>query len=111
MPCVCCRAIPPTRRSWWSPGRTSRSRACSADWCGGAEMGAVVAIDALVAQRRIWKGRPAPRPAEGQPTGHAALDAALPAGRWPEAALSEILSPADGVGGLRLLWRALPRLT
>ncbi|MEN1944810.1 translesion DNA synthesis-associated protein ImuA [Luteimonas sp. MJ293] len=74
-------------------------------------MGAVIAIDALVEQRRIWKGRPPPRPAEGQPTGHAALDAVLPAGGWPEGALSEILVPADGVGELRLLWPVLARLS
>ena len=74
-------------------------------------MGAVVAIDALLDQRRVWRGRPAPRPASGQPTGHAELDAALPMGGWPEAALSEILVPADGVGELRLLWPALARLT
>lgn len=74
-------------------------------------MGAVVAIDALLDQRRVWKGRPATRPASGQPTGHAGLDAALPIGGWPEGALSEILIPADGVGELGLLWPALARLT
>lgn len=73
-------------------------------------MGAVVALDALVEQRRIWKGAPAPRPA-GLRTGHAALDAVLPAGGWPEAALSEVLVPADGVGELHLLWPALVRLS
>lgn len=74
-------------------------------------MGAVVAIDALLQQRRVWKGRPPPRVAGGVATGHAALDAVLPAGGWPEAALSEILIPADGVGELRLLWPALARLS
>src|SRR5690606_12188390 len=112
MRCACCRATPPTPRSWSSPARTSPWRACSADWCGGADgMGAVVAIDALVEQRRVWKGRPAPRRADGVATGHAGLDAVLPAGGWPGAALSEILIPADGVGELRLLWPALARLS
>ena len=74
-------------------------------------MGAVVAIAALLEQRRVWKGRPPPRVAGGVATGHAALDAVLPAGGWPEAALSEILIPADGVGELRLLWPALARLS
>ena len=74
-------------------------------------MGAVVAIDALLQQRRVWKGRPPPRVAGGVATGHAALDAVLPAGGWPEAALSEILIPADGVGELQLLWPALARLS
>src|SRR5690554_2139244 len=111
MRCGCCRAIRPMRRSPWSRGRTSRWKGCSADWSGGVEMGAVVAIDALLDQRRVWKGRPAPRPASGQPTGHAGLDAALPIGGRPEGALSEILIAADGVGELRLLWPALARLT
>ena len=74
-------------------------------------MGAVVAIDALLDQRRIWRGRPAPPPAGRQPTGHGALDAALPAAGWPEAALTELLIPADGVGELRLLWPTLARLS
>src|SRR5699024_2131956 len=99
------------RRSWCSRGRISPWKAWSAAWCGGAEMGALVALESLVEQRQVWRGRPAPRAAGGQPTGHAALDAVLPAGGWPEAALSEILVPADGVGELRLLWPALARLS
>ena len=74
-------------------------------------MGAVVAIDALLHQRRVWKGQPAPLPPSAQPTGQAALDAALPTGGWPEAALSELLIPVDGVGELQLLWPALARLS
>ncbi|AKC87672.1 translesion DNA synthesis-associated protein ImuA [Pseudoxanthomonas suwonensis] len=74
-------------------------------------MGAVVAIDALLQERRVWKGRPfAPVPG-AQPTGHAALDAALPGGGWPQAALSELLLPCDGIGELRLLWPTLARLS
>jgi hypothetical protein len=51
------------------------------------------------------------RPAQSGaiPTGHAALDARLPGGGWPQA-LTELLIPADGVGELRLLWPALTRL-
>lgn len=74
-------------------------------------MGAVVALERLLDQRRVWKGRPTPQPASAQPTGHAALDALLPTGGWPEAALSEILYAADGSGELRLLWPTLARLT
>lgn len=74
-------------------------------------MGAVVALDSLLHERRVWRGRPAPLPSSRQPTGHALLDQALPTGGWPEAALSEILLPADGIGELRLLWPALARLT
>jgi cell division inhibitor SulA len=75
-------------------------------------MGAVVAIDALLDQRRVWKGQPlALPPSSPQPTGHAALDEALPMGGWPEAALTELLIPADGVGELQLLWPTLARLS
>lgn len=74
-------------------------------------MGTVVAIDALFHERRVWRGQPAALPPSAQPTGHAALDAALPTGGWPEAALSEVLIPADGVGELRMLWPTLARLS
>lgn len=77
-------------------------------------MGAVVALDALLRERRVWKGgaaRPDAPPPGAQPSGCAALDAALPAGGWPPSALTEILVPCDGVGELRLLWPTLARLT
>ena len=74
-------------------------------------MGAVVALDDLLQQRRIWKAQPTPLPPSAQPTGHAALDALLPTGGWPESALSEILMPSDGLGELQLLWPTLARLT
>ncbi|SDO14027.1 translesion DNA synthesis-associated protein ImuA [Pseudomonas jinjuensis] len=74
-------------------------------------MGAVIALDALLDQRRIWKAQHnAPLPGS-QPTGHAGLDAVLPSGGWPEAALSEILLPHEGVGELQLLWPTLARLS
>ncbi|GAB3094421.1 translesion DNA synthesis-associated protein ImuA [Lysobacter terrae] len=69
-------------------------------------------LDGLISQRRVWRGQP--MPATGvfeQPTGWPALDAALPAGGWPNAALSELLLPADGVGELQLLWPTLARLS
>lgn len=74
-------------------------------------MAAVVAIDALLHQRRVWKGQPTPLPPSAQPTGVTALDVALPTGGWPEAALSELLIPVDGVGELQLLWPTLARLS
>ncbi|VVM56307.1 hypothetical protein PS645_01022 [Pseudomonas fluorescens] len=73
-------------------------------------MGAVVALDTLFNGGQVWKGRPAPAATSPQPTGHAALDAALPTGGWPEAALSEILLAGQGVGELQLVWPALARL-
>ena len=75
-------------------------------------MGQVVALDALFAGRQVWHGRAQPAPEPGnQPTGWEALDTALPAGGWPEHALSEILLPADGVGELQLVLPTLARLT
>lgn len=74
-------------------------------------MGATTAIEALLLPQQVWRGRPTAPSAGAQPTGHANLDAVLPAGGWPEAALSEILIPADGVGELQLLWPTLARLS
>ena len=74
-------------------------------------MGAVVALDTLFNAGRVWKGRPSAPVASPQPTGHAALDAALPSGGWPEAALTEILIAAQGVGELQLVWPTLARLS
>ncbi len=74
-------------------------------------MAAVVAIESLLEARRIWRGQPAARPPSRYSTGFAALDEALPTGGWPEAALTELLLPADGVGELRLLWPTLARLS
>jgi cell division inhibitor SulA len=74
-------------------------------------MGAVVALSNLLDARQVWRGRALPIPAGAQPTGWAALDAALPAGGWPDAALSEILLPVDGAGELQLLLPTLARLS
>lgn len=74
-------------------------------------MGAVVALDSLFNGGRVWKGRPAAPPASVYPTGLAALDAVLPSGGWPQAALSEILVAQQGVGELQLVWPTLARLS
>ena len=69
-------------------------------------------LDGLISQRRVWRGQSsAPLPALEQSTGWPTLDAALPARGWPDAALTEILLPADGVGELQLLWPTLARLS
>lgn len=68
-------------------------------------------LDGLISQRRVWRGQPVPAGVCEQSTGWPALDAALPAGGWPDAALSELLLPADGVGELQLLWPTLARLS
>jgi hypothetical protein len=74
-------------------------------------MGAVVALSSMLDARQVWRGRAVSVPAGDQPTGWAALDAALPAGGWPDASLSEILLPVDGIGELRLLLPTLARLS
>ena len=76
-----------------------------------AMSGAVLALDALLLERRVWKGQPQGTPANLQPTGHAVLDALLPSGGWSAAALSEILCGAEGIGELQLLWPTLARLS
>jgi len=70
-----------------------------------------VSLEGLIGSRRLWRGQNAQIAPSAQPTGHAALDAALPTGGWPEAALTELLLPHAGVGELRLLWPALARLS
>ncbi|QXI30866.1 translesion DNA synthesis-associated protein ImuA [Pseudomonas vanderleydeniana] len=74
-------------------------------------MGAVVALDSLLDERRVWKGRPAVQAARLPSTGHARLDAVLPGGGWPESALTEILVAGEGVGELQLVWPTLARLS
>jgi len=75
-------------------------------------MGQPIALDALLAARTLWHaGRSAAIAADGEPTGHAALDALLPQGGWPRRALTELLLPADGVGELSLLLPTLARMT
>ncbi len=67
-------------------------------------------LQTLLRDARLWQGdRQAPLRAEA--TGHAQLDAALPGGGWPCAALSEIVYAAPGVGELQLAMPLAARLT
>lgn len=68
-------------------------------------------IERLLDGRRLWKGGNSPVAPPAHATGHAVLDAALPAGGWPGSALSEILHAGEGVGEMRLAWPALARLS
>ncbi|MEP6634916.1 MAG: translesion DNA synthesis-associated protein ImuA [Luteimonas sp.] len=74
-------------------------------------MGQVLALDALLAARHVWRGQQRVHAPSEQSTGIEALDAAMPLSGWPEGALTEILIPVDGVGELDLLMPTLVRLT
>ncbi len=76
-------------------------------------MGEVVALDALLDTRHVWRGQGGARAkhATPQPTGWTTLDERLPEGGWPPGGLTELLFPADGVGELAVLLPALARLT
>jgi cell division inhibitor SulA len=63
-------------------------------------------LDPLLRSQRVWRANAAPQPAvevPRRPTGWDELDAMLPAGGWPDAALVEILIAHDGLGELSLL--------
>jgi protein ImuA len=66
----------------------------------------------LAAEPRLWRaGGHLPTGAPAMATGHALLDAALPEGGWPRAALAELLVAAPGSGELALLLPALRAAT
>ena len=69
-----------------------------------------VALQQVLRDPRIWRG-PQTAPVLAEPSGHAALDAALPGSGWPIGSLAEILIEADGHGELSLLLHALARLS
>ena len=75
-------------------------------------MGEVQALDALMRDRAIWRGRAPVAPDRiGIATGLPPLDAALPGQGWIAAGLNELLVPCDGVGELELLWPLLARVS
>lgn len=68
------------------------------------------ALAQLLSHPAIWRGGDcAPEPAS-LGTGFADLDAALPGGGWPRAALTEFALECEGIGELRLTLPALARL-
>ena len=70
------------------------------------------AIDVLLASEpAIWRGRAYREAGEGVASGHAALDAALPARGWSRGSVTELLVGASGIGELSLLLPALRSLT
>lgn len=74
-------------------------------------MSKLVSLESLIGSRQVWRGQPANLAPSSQPTGHAALDEALPSHGWPEASLTELLLPMHGVGELELMWPTLARLS
>jgi len=70
------------------------------------------ALDTLLRGPHLWRGDSQAEVAvPSVPTGFGALDALLPGGGWPRAALVELLVPRPGIGELSLLMPALARLS
>jgi protein ImuA len=76
----------------------------------GAQTQAVMPLQALLRDRRLWRGDSV-APVRAQASGHVALDAVLPGQGWPLGALSEILYTRSGVGELSLVLPLLRQLT
>jgi cell division inhibitor SulA/protein ImuA len=70
------------------------------------------ALAEILSHPAIWRGNALGGvAAPGVPTGFPALDAEIPGGGWPAAALTEILPQHEGIGELRLLGPALADLS
>ncbi|MFN0314896.1 MAG: translesion DNA synthesis-associated protein ImuA [Burkholderiales bacterium] len=70
------------------------------------------ALESLLQSPFIWRGNQYARVAfESIPTGFQDLDAQLPGGGWPRAALTEILADQQGIGEFSVLMPALARLS
>lgn len=69
-------------------------------------------LESLLLRSQLWRGdRRAEVAVPSEPTGHASLDALLPGGGWPRAALTELLVRTAGIGELSLLTPTLARLS
>jgi cell division inhibitor SulA/protein ImuA len=72
----------------------------------------VPALELVLSNPAVWRGDQYAKVAvESIPTGFAELDAQLPGGGWPRAALTELLTSRRSIGELRLLVPALARLS
>jgi hypothetical protein len=70
------------------------------------------ALAVLLSHPAIWRGNQLGSVGTPSvPTGFAALDAELPGGGWPTAALTEILPQHEGIGELRILGYTLAQLS
>ena len=68
------------------------------------------ALEKLLENPRVWRGRSRAATRAGLASGYAPLDRHLPGGGWPQRSLTEILIGQYGIGELRLLMPALARL-
>jgi hypothetical protein len=68
------------------------------------------ALVRLLSHPAIWRGGDCAHEPACVATGFAELDAALPGGGWPRAALTELLLEREGIGELRLTLPALAQL-
>ncbi len=66
-------------------------------------------LDAVLAHPAIWRGDDCAAEPAAVPTGFAPLDAVLPGGGWPRAAMTEVLLACEGIGELRLTLPGLAR--
>ena len=88
---------------------------CCATGCStepSAAAAVSTSLDQLLRQQRVWRGNHVADAAAGAlPTGYPRLDARLPGGGWPRAALVELLVERHGIGELGLLMPVLARLS
>lgn len=68
------------------------------------------ALTQVLSHPSIWRGGDCAAEPASLASGFAALDAVLPGGGWPRAALTEILLEREGIGELRLTLPALAKL-
>lgn len=70
------------------------------------------ALDEILHHPALWRGNELGRVSNPSvPTGFDELDAELPGGGWPTAALTEILPQHEGIGEVRILGHALAGLS
>lgn len=69
------------------------------------------ALDKLLQNPRLWRGRANGNAWQGLASGYPRLDEHLPGGGWPRHALTEIILSQYGSGELKLLMPALARLS
>jgi protein ImuA len=68
------------------------------------------ALAELLHNPLLWRGDSLARADTSLATGFPPLDAELPGGGWPKAALTELLHDCEGIGEIRLLVPALKRI-